>query len=88
MNGLSLNWGSCERQERREKGILRAAHPHTPFQVSAPPPGLVSFDLLIQALVFCLLFFLPIPDCIVHFHQDEAAMYADHVEIKEILMGQ
>ena len=28
---LSLNWGSCERQERRKKGVLRAAHTHTPF---------------------------------------------------------
>ena len=35
---LSLNRGSCEQQERREKGVLRAAHLHTPFQVSAPLP--------------------------------------------------
>ena len=38
---LSLNWGSCERQERREKGVLRAAHPHTctNFSGECPPPG-------------------------------------------------
>ena len=29
-----LKWDSCELQERREKGVFRAAHPHTPFLVS------------------------------------------------------
>ena len=30
----------CERQERREKGVFRATHPHTPFLGQCPPgPG-------------------------------------------------
>ena len=38
VNGLiTLNWGSFERQERREKEVLRAAHPHTPFSGECPP---------------------------------------------------
>ena len=42
---LSLNWRCCERQERREKGILRAAHPHTPFS-GACPPRLLEISLM------------------------------------------
>ena len=35
-----LKWDPCERQERREKGVFRAAHPHTPFLGQCPPgPG-------------------------------------------------
>ena len=26
-----LKWDLCELQERHEKGVFRAAHPHTPF---------------------------------------------------------
>ena len=33
-----LKWDPCERQERREKGVFRAAHPHTPFLGQCPPP--------------------------------------------------
>ena len=33
-----LKWNPCERQERREKGVFRAAHPHTPFLGQCPPP--------------------------------------------------
>ena len=36
VNGLSLECGSCEQQERHEKGVLRAAHPHTPFSGECP----------------------------------------------------
>ena len=32
-----LKWDPCERQERREKGVFRAAHPHTPFLGQCPP---------------------------------------------------
>ena len=28
---------SCEWQEGREKGVLRAAYPHTPFSSEYPP---------------------------------------------------
>ena len=42
---LSLNWGSCERQVRREKGVLRAAHPHTPFSSECPPQGVGVYVL-------------------------------------------
>ena len=42
---LCLNWGSCEWQERREKGVLRAAHPLTPFLGECPPGFHVLFDL-------------------------------------------
>ena len=34
-----LKWDPCERQEGREKGVFRAAHPHTPFLGQCPPPG-------------------------------------------------
>ena len=34
-----LKWDPCERQERREKGVFRAAHPHTPFLGQCPPGG-------------------------------------------------
>ena len=38
MNWLvCLKWDPCELQERREKGIFRAAHPHTPFLGQCPP---------------------------------------------------
>ena len=40
MNWLfCLKWDPCERQERREKGVFRATHPHTPFLGQCPPPG-------------------------------------------------
>ena len=43
MNWLfGLKWDPCERQERREKGIFRAAHPHTPFLGQCPPPDQMS----------------------------------------------
>ena len=32
-----LKWNPCERQERREKGVFRAAQPHTPFLGQCPP---------------------------------------------------
>ena len=32
-----LKWNPCERQERREKWVFRAAHPHTPFLGQCPP---------------------------------------------------
>ena len=39
MNWLfCLKWDPCERQERHEKGVFRAAHPHTPFLGQSPPP--------------------------------------------------
>ena len=38
---LYLNWRSCEWQERCKKGVLRAAHPHTPFSDECPPPGVL-----------------------------------------------
>ena len=45
-----LKWDPCERQERREKGVFRAAHPHTRFlgQCPPPPPGtlIVPFKVL------------------------------------------
>ena len=31
--------GSCESQDWLEKGVLRAAHPHTPFSGKCPPPS-------------------------------------------------
>ena len=34
-----LKWDPCERQERREKGVFRAAHLHTPFLGQCPPGG-------------------------------------------------
>ena len=34
---LLLKWDPCERQDRREKGVFRAAHPHTPFLGQCPP---------------------------------------------------
>ena len=34
---LLLEMDPCERQERREKGVFRAAHPHTPFLGQCPP---------------------------------------------------
>ena len=38
MNWLfCLKWDPCERQERREKGVFRAAHPHTPILGQCPP---------------------------------------------------
>ena len=44
MNGLfCLKWDPCERQKRREKGVFRAAHPHTPFLGQCPPPGNLCF---------------------------------------------
>ena len=40
MNWLfCLKWDPCELQERREKGVFRAAHPHTPFLGQCPPRG-------------------------------------------------
>ena len=33
-----LKWDPCELQERREKGVFRAAHPYTPFLGQCPPP--------------------------------------------------
>ena len=36
-----LKWNPCELQERREKGVFRAAHPHTPFLSQCPPVSLV-----------------------------------------------
>ena len=33
-----LKWDPCELQVRREKGVFRAAHPHTPFVGQCPPP--------------------------------------------------
>ena len=43
---LTLDWGSCERQERHDKEVLRAAHPHTPLsgECSLPPPPTSGFD--------------------------------------------
>ena len=32
-----LKWDPCELQERREKGVFRTAHPHTPFLGQCPP---------------------------------------------------
>ena len=32
-----LKWDPCELQERRDKGVFRAAHPHTPFLGQCPP---------------------------------------------------
>ena len=38
MNWLfCLKWDPCELQERREKGVFRAAHPRTPFLGHCPP---------------------------------------------------
>ena len=34
---LCLKWDPCELQERREKGVSRAAHPHTLFLGQCPP---------------------------------------------------
>ena len=36
---ICLKWDPCERQERREKGVFRAAHPHTLFLGQCPPWG-------------------------------------------------
>ena len=33
-----LKWDPCELQERRERGVFKAAHPHTPFLGQFPPP--------------------------------------------------
>ena len=58
------NWGSKERRERREKGVLTAGHTHTPFQgsVPRPPPSppygpfiLKSLAMPLDRLVFCRL---------------------------------
>ena len=38
MDFNSLKWGSCERQEKCEKGVLRATNPRTPFLGECPPP--------------------------------------------------
>ena len=38
MNGLVPQLGSCEWQERREKEVLRTAHPCTPFSGKCSPP--------------------------------------------------
>ena len=35
---ICLKWDPCERQERHEKGVFRAAHPHTPLLGQCPPP--------------------------------------------------
>ena len=35
---ILLEMGPCELQERREKGVFRAAHPRTPFLGQCPPP--------------------------------------------------
>ena len=40
-----LKWDPCERQERREKGVFRAAHPHTPF-LGQCPPGVYHLNML------------------------------------------
>ena len=37
-----LKWDLCELQERREKGLFRAAHTHTPFLGQCPPQGVWS----------------------------------------------
>ena len=38
MNWLfCLKWDPCELQERREKEVFRAVHPHTPFLEQCPP---------------------------------------------------
>ena len=43
MNWLfCLKWDPCEQQERHEKGVFRAAHPHTTFLGQCPPPGIWS----------------------------------------------
>ena len=34
---LLLEMDPCELQERRTKGVFRAAHPHTPFLGQCPP---------------------------------------------------
>ena len=47
---LSLYWGSSEWQERCEKGVLSATHPHIPFSCEchpAPLPLLCAFMLQI-----------------------------------------
>ena len=46
MNWLfCLKWDPCERKERREKGVFRAAHPHTPFLGQCPPGILPCWTL-------------------------------------------
>ena len=42
---LHLNWGSRERQEMREKGVLRAAHPRTPFSGECSPGRVPRFKV-------------------------------------------
>ena len=63
MNWLfCLKWDPCERQERREKGVFRAAHPHTPFQDQCPPGYCCCATLQFHCnwVLVCLCCFLPI----------------------------
>ena len=40
MNRLFCSkWDPCELQEKHEKGVVRAAHPHTTFLGQCPFPG-------------------------------------------------
>ena len=38
---LCLKWGPCELQERREKGVFKAAYPHTPYLGQYPHTGIL-----------------------------------------------
>ena len=44
VNYRLLIWDPCELRERREKGVFRAAHPHTPF-LGQYPPGLSVYTI-------------------------------------------
>ena len=56
MNWLfCLKWDPCELQERREKGVFRAAHPRTPFLGQCPPGEWASMSGW-MALIYYLIF--------------------------------
>ena len=38
---MTVNWWARERRLAWKKGIMTAAHPHTPFQCECPPPGIL-----------------------------------------------
>ena len=55
-----LKWDLCKLKARREKGVFRAAHPHTPFLGQCPPgyfclrlPPIIIIPILYKNTQFC-----------------------------------
>ena len=56
-------WDPCELQERHEKGVFRAAHPHTPFLGQCPLGELYVFEVTRNRRLSAHNFSIPFPWC-------------------------